>query len=747
MADSRMDDSPLARDDEEIDLEKIDDDALLDAQPAANRYANAPSLPVNKNTAYTKGTGVLAFKRAMLPYNMTIETLTDTDITSEMFNTFAGHAFLLRKPDGSIYKPKSLGEYYRKAKEEIRRKFKSHPYWNTIIEDEAGRGLTGDAFCLSLAADLEKEVGREGNATAEDESSPPVYRSSLLTAIRSILSQSSPSSFEDAFLVVVTYSAMGRGGEGRLMSWKSTVLDSFMQMLVSRWFEEKTIRGYPLSFFADLLAELDLFFLANGFFMNGGLYRAATADAIQFSRVFSKRSNFATDISKLLKQHSGVKGATSRSLRRATCTVTFASRKLLEKDSNARGGWLPTDNKKYYISSSVETTIPAGIFLAGHETVPEKVTFPSLPGGLKTDEWEDVMSCCYEPISLPEFKPKGRLRPLLEICLASMLRYYVDVSRRYQGNDNCTVSVVLRKLRGAVAKQPSFLASGKSTPHVFLGDLSREVCNTWEEKNLPEDNNQDLLDLVASQSKRQVATDAKVARLEAMIQSLGDGQDRMYEGQQKLIQVVLESRSMKSPANNSPPNRSPKKRKIYEDDDDDDDDDYNSDGSPGDEEKKTSSSKEGGGGGGSSSSRKAEGAGGPKHFLNFGSGAPISGKDVSLSSLLYKVSSQKEMGSILTSTFNYQEKAKVKVALRCMDAELTDDERNGLKDGTKTVVAIMEICTGVEERCMEKIHNLEVETGIHKPKENSTYKDRRTTAYFLGFAARVGKLKEKDGSW
>jgi hypothetical protein len=37
--------------------------------------------------------------------------------------------------------------------------------------------------------------------------------------------------------------------------------------------------------------------------------------------------------------------------------------------------------------------------------------------------------------------------------------------------------------------------------------------------------------------------------------------------------------------------------------------------------------------------------------------------------------------------------------------------------------------------------------GIHKPKENSTYKDRRMTAYFLGFAARVGKLKEKDGSW
>jgi hypothetical protein len=87
------------------------------------------------------------------------------------------------------------------------------------------------------------------------------------------------------------------------------------------------------------------------------------------------------------------------------------------------------------------------------------------------------------------------------------------------------------------------------------------------------------------------------------------------------------------------------------------------------------------------------------------------------------------------------------VALKCIDDELTDDERKGLKDGTKSVVAIMEICTEVEERCMEKIHNLEVETGIHKPKENSTYKDRRATAYFLGFAARVGKLKDKDGSW
>ena len=720
---------------EEVDLDKLDD--IVPPPQELNRYANAPKLPTNANTGLTHNNGVVCFQRAMEAYGMTVKTLEEEDITSEMFTTFAAHAFLLRKTDGSIYKPKSLGEYYRKAKEEIKRRFMNHPYWNTIIASEdSGSGLTGEAYCLSLAADLEKEVGREGNATAQEETSPPIYRSSLLTAIQSILRQATPNAFEDAFLVVVTYAAMGRGGEGKLMSWKSTVVDDFMQMLVSRWFEEKTIRGYPLSFFSDVDAELDIFFLANGFFMNKGLYRDRTVGAIQASRVFGKRANFATYISKLLKNHSGVTGATSRGLRRATCTVTFACRRLVEKDSNARGGWLPADNKKHYITSTVETTIPAGIYLAGHENVPEKVHFPSLPHSLPPAEWEDVMTICYEPISLPEFKPTGRLRPLLAICLASMLRYYVDVSRRYSQHDNCTVMVVVRKLRDAISKQPSFLALDK-TPHAFLLDLSREVATTWQEKNMPEDTNQGLQDLVAAQSKRQIKTDAKVSQLTDLVIAIGDGQEKISHDQQKLIQTVLESRSLRSPVKSPSPRNSPIKRKVIDvaDDDDDDSDD--------DSEEEDNNSA---GGGSSSSSGKPTPQ---KTFLNYSSGKKISGKDVSLSSLLKRISTERSTGSILTSDFNYDEVAKVKVALGCISDEMTSNELKDLKEATKPELKLMEICTDVEDRCMKKVHDLEVEHGIFKPKEGSivTYKDRRATTFFLGFAARVSSIIRKDGTW
>ena len=80
---------------------------------------------------------------------------------------------------------------------------------------------------------------------------------------------------------------------------------------------------------------------------------------------------------------------------------------------------------------------------------------------------------------------------------------------------------------------------------------------------------------------------------------------------------------------------------------------------------------------------------------------------------------------------------------------MTSNELKDLKEATKPELKLMEICTDVEDRCMKKVHDLEVEYGIYKPKEGSivTYKDRRATTFFLGFAARVSSIIRKDGTW
>jgi hypothetical protein len=77
-----------------------------------------------------------------------------------------------------------------------------------------------------------------------------------------------------------------------------------------------------------------------------------------------------------------------------------------------------------YVTPLLESTVPAGVLLAGHTNIPEKVNFPELTRDLPVTEWEDVIDKCYEPISLKEFKKGERLRGLLHVCLASTIRYH-----------------------------------------------------------------------------------------------------------------------------------------------------------------------------------------------------------------------------------------------------------------------------------------------------------------------------------
>jgi hypothetical protein len=708
--------------------------------------ANAPSykdddanrLGKNKNTTATYTNGNNCFERSMHVYGLTIPTLTEADVNVELFETFAGNAVLLRQLNDAAYKEGTLPEYYRKAKEQIKKRFPIHPFWTATIEQGEGGGKSGEDYCLYMAQQLGNHSSRTVIEEALDNTAPAIYEPSMIECITNILRESNPKSFEDGFLTLITYMAMGRGGEARLMSWKTTELDGYMQLLASKWFEEKTIRGYPLGFMSAFKEmEMDVFFLLNGFFMKGGLFRATGTAILQKYRVFSKNSGFATHISKIVKKHSGVKNATSRSLRRGTMTLTHACRSLNEKDSNARGGHMPTDNKKHYITPLLESTIPAGMILAGHKHLPEKVNFPELTNHLKGEEWESVIDECYGPISLPEFETGGRLRPLLRVTLATMMRYYIESYRKYQTSEGCAVMQIITKLKVAVAKQQSFISSGKQV-HAFLSDVCRDVINRYGLKNRSDARNQALHDLVATQAERlsEVNRELEFAKEDRHQQALEIND--LKQGQTEIIQMLrqaLQSRS-KSP---SPYKSSPQKRGFGEMQDGGGASSQAAKGGPSGGGESSTGGGESSTGGGESSTGGGESKGTASVQLSFSTGAYTSGAGVTLLILLSDIAKSKQMGSILTSHFNYNdEQSKIRNALTLANQEMTSDELTDLREYTRPIADIMQICQDIQDRCMEVLRQLEADAK-QTPKS-------RAKATFLGIGKRLQDLK-KTGHW
>ena len=501
------------------------------------------------------------------------------------------------------------------------------------------------------------------------------------------------------------------------MSWTSTSLDDVMQLLESTWYEEKTLRGYPMSFFSDMVAELDVFFLLNGFFMNDGLHRPPGGTTIQDYRFFPSKRQFSVYTTKILVTYSGIKTATSRSLRKSTTTLAHACRWLTEKDTNARGGWLPFSSDKYYIIPLLAPTMPAGIFLAGHLHLPEKVYFPTLPTSLTIAEWDDVMDNCYN-ISLLEFKKGGRLRPLLKVCLASMIRFYTKVTTGTQGYltfENSAVMSIVRKLRDRIGLQQTVVDSNK-TSHNFLKEMSTLVADDFAQKNLKESVNQSTHDLVAAQTQRLAKMDKETAKLQKSVEELTEMVSGLTQGMNALITNMQEEdvrRSRRSPSRESPSRGSPSKRKEEE---------------GGEEEGRGKKAEE----------DKVEPLQKPLQ-LNFSSGGKLPCSGVHISALLADIANRGRMGSIRTSDFNYQDSTKTKAVLRYVDDELSESERTDLKNNNKTQLEIMNLCTAVEGRCMEKLGAREVTL-----KMVVAGAKRRTTQSFLGFGGRLAKVRKKE---
>jgi len=111
----------------------------------------------------------------MSSYELELHTLKECDVTAEMFHAFAGLALPLKTKTGGTYSRATLGEYCRKAKEAIEKRFPKHKYWNSVMEEGEGEGMTGENFCLSLGNSLGKEIDRTKLNDAAEGISPPKF--------------------------------------------------------------------------------------------------------------------------------------------------------------------------------------------------------------------------------------------------------------------------------------------------------------------------------------------------------------------------------------------------------------------------------------------------------------------------------------------------------------------------------------------------------------------------------------------
>jgi hypothetical protein len=127
--------------------------------------------------------------------------------------------------------------------------------------------------------------------------------------------------------------------------------------------------------------------------------------------------------------------------------------------------------------------------------------------------------------------------------------------------------------------------------------------------------------------------------------------------------------------------------------------------------------------------------------LPFSNGAKISGVGVTIAALLNGVAEDRGMGSILSSGFNYADPTKVKLTLSYVSKEMNAAELKDLREQTKDSAELMQICQDVQDRCMKKMHNAEVELKIYVPKEGVK---RKAKPNFLGFAKRIVDLNKKE---
>lgn len=265
---------------------------------------------------------------------------------------------------------------------------------------------------------------------------------------------------EKRLQLVLTYHGVARSGEAQYVDWKDSWYNSYFDSLDALWQEMKTLNKYVLSFVPNKDGYLtDVFHALGTFFVVGkGLYRTPNDKGKMSTKIIpylsegmkeggvarfltrALRNNLHPDVPK--EQKATLSGV---SLRIAGVTE-MAAGNVGVSSSHARSGHklFDTNQKHYTDEMDPFTGMPAAKCLAGWTNYFGDVSLPQLSCVEVSEEVINKLIDHLAPISLPDFLPNGRLRPILLASIASLLMYDEDVIRDLKTVDNA-VSLALRR--------------------------------------------------------------------------------------------------------------------------------------------------------------------------------------------------------------------------------------------------------------------------------------------------------------
>ena len=188
--------------------------------------------------------------------------------------------------------------------------------------------------------------------------------------------------FTDLAKLLITFKAIGRGGEVKFLSYRRMMFDETYNMLFTQWFQRKNLKSSPSGFAPDFIYPETCVFFALGCFWacDSGLVRPngvgepGTAQARLSSYVFQdlhdmQDASVASQLSNIirgivppqLKNFYSVK-----SLRIGAMTLLAWDPAVTYEESVALGGWSTASNSDWYTWTYLVAIIPAALSLSGY---------------------------------------------------------------------------------------------------------------------------------------------------------------------------------------------------------------------------------------------------------------------------------------------------------------------------------------------------------------------------------------------
>jgi hypothetical protein len=372
-----------------------------------------------------------------------------------------------------------------------------------------------------------------------------VSKCDLTCVLRSLMKKARRGTTTDGPLqrrcwLVLTYHAMGRGGEVKFQNYADWVFDPRFQITDIHWKEMKKLATYAMPMMADLDGYECCFYHALGSFWlaESGLYRQSIESAsaqfvfpdlhgIKDASVAKKltqtiRDNLPIGVPQPIKD-----SITVKSLRKASITTLAAHSEISLFDSAGRSGHSTGTVQDSYIDRNcIALGLRGGRVLAGSSIFCKDVKPPRMEwlGPQASPHVVRFMKALFV-VSLDDFFPDGALYGILGIVTASLVMHHKKLCQDFSGNQYIIVDIMVK-----AAQEANIVDTRCSTPTDPAGVLEywSDVLGTvFNEENMPQPLDPSVATLLGVIQEQQALTRsvlAKCDKMEAELASLRRGQ-------------------------------------------------------------------------------------------------------------------------------------------------------------------------------------------------------------------------------